>query len=58
MRVRFALALIAFALFAGAASAQEMATEGVFKRHGVVKAVGPRTGALTLSHDDIRASCA
>jgi Cu/Ag efflux protein CusF len=37
-----------------AVEAQEMATEGLFHGHGVVKAVEPRTGALTLAHDDIK----
>lgn len=38
----------------GAAWAQELAVTGIFHGHGIVKAVQPSTGALTLSHDDIR----
>ena len=34
--------------------AQEMATKGIFQGHGIVKAISPGTGALTLSHDDIK----
>ena len=43
-----------FARPAGAALGQESAAKGVFKGHGVVKAVAPITGALTLSHDEIK----
>ena len=43
-----------FALPAGAAVGQETAAKGLFKGHGVVKAVAPATGALTLSHDEIK----
>jgi len=43
-----------FALPAGAALGQETAAKGLFKGHGVVKAVAPATGALTLSHDEIK----
>jgi Cu/Ag efflux protein CusF len=44
-----------FALLAlGVADAQETATRGIFHGHGIVKAVAPKTGALTLSHDDIK----
>ncbi len=45
--------VFALALCCGA-WAQETATEGVFRGHGIVKAVEPGTGALTLSHDDIK----
>jgi Cu/Ag efflux protein CusF len=34
--------------------AQEIATKGIFEGHGIVKAVAPGTGALTLAHDDIK----
>jgi Cu/Ag efflux protein CusF len=37
-----------------ALSAQELATKGIFSGHGVVRAIAPDTGALTLSHDDIK----
>ena len=45
---------VVFALPAAAALGQESAAKGVFKGHGVVKAVAPITGALTLSHDEIK----
>lgn len=51
---RLAIAATTLALSIGAAPAQEAATEGVFYGHGIVKAVQPKTGALTLSHDDIK----
>ena len=37
-----------------AALAQETAATGIFKGRGVVKAVAPTTGALTLSHYEIK----
>jgi Cu/Ag efflux protein CusF len=40
-------------LLAGGAARAEEATSGVFSGHGVVIAVQPRTGALTVKHDDI-----
>jgi Cu/Ag efflux protein CusF len=49
---RLALAL-ALSLGLGRTEAQETAAKGVFAGHGVVRAVQPETGALTLSHDDI-----
>ena len=45
--------LAALGLFAGLAFAQE-ATSGIFAGHGVVEAVAPGTGALTIAHDDIK----
>jgi Cu/Ag efflux protein CusF len=52
LRLAFASAALGLAL--GAASAQETASKGIFEGHGVVKAVAPKTGALTLAHDDIK----
>ena len=54
MRLWIGLALSIFALSTGIASAQETAVEGVFSGRGVVKAVDPASGALTLAHDDIK----
>ena len=51
--LRFALAAALAFGAPGAAFAQETAAKGIFEGHGVVKAVAPGTGALTLSHDDI-----
>jgi Cu/Ag efflux protein CusF len=51
------LALAAIALMLGlcsAAVAQQTANESVFHGHGIVKAVEPGTGAVTLAHDDIK----
>ena len=53
LRLRVAVALSALGLLAGAASAQE-ATSGIFEGHGVVKAVAPGTGWLTIAHDEIK----
>jgi Cu/Ag efflux protein CusF len=50
LKVAFAGAALGIA--SGAALAQE-ATSGVFKGHGIVKAVAPGTGWLTIAHDDI-----
>ena len=50
----FALAPVTLALALGAAAAGEMAASGIFEGHGVVKAIAPGTGALTLAHDDIK----
>ena len=53
-RVRLAIPLIVCGLAAGdAAEVQETGAEGVFYGRGLVKAVEPRTGWLTLAHDDI-----
>ena len=49
---RFAFALAALGLSAGLAFTQE-ATSGVFAGHGVVEAVQPGTGVLTIAHGDI-----
>jgi Cu/Ag efflux protein CusF len=43
-----------FAWVLGVAQAQETATKGIFHSHGIVKAVAPQTGALTVSHDEIK----
>ena len=51
---RLVLALMAVGLAAGAAVAQETAATGIFAGHGVVKAVAPGTGWLTLDHDAIK----
>ena len=53
MRRWLKVALAVAALASGAPSAQE-ATSGVFEGHGIVKAVAPRTGWLTIAHDDIK----
>jgi Cu/Ag efflux protein CusF len=50
LALRFALAPVALALGAGAAG--ETAAQGIFEGHGVVRAIAPGTGALTLAHDD------
>jgi Cu/Ag efflux protein CusF len=54
LALRFALASVALALALGAGAAGEMAAKGIFDGHGVVKAIAPGTGALTLAHDDIK----
>jgi Cu/Ag efflux protein CusF len=51
---RVAVATASFALALGAAAAQETAAKGIFHGHGIVKAVQSGTGALTLSHDEIK----
>ncbi len=55
MRARLwvALALAALGAAPSAGSAKE-ATSGVFSGHGVVKAVQPGTGVLTIAHDEIK----
>jgi protein SCO1/2 len=50
-RLAFALTL---GLAAGVAGAQEMAATGIFSGNGVVKAVAPGTGWLTLDHDAVK----
>jgi Cu/Ag efflux protein CusF len=53
-RLRLALPLIVCALAAGdAAEVQETGAEGIFYGRGLVKAVDPGTGWLTLAHNDI-----
>jgi Cu/Ag efflux protein CusF len=53
-RLRLALPLIVCGLAAGdAAEAQETGAKGVFYGHGLVKAVEPGTGWVTLAHNDI-----
>ena len=54
MRAAAVILAVVFALPAGAALGQESAAKGVFKGHGVVKAVASTTGALTLSHDEMK----
>ncbi|MBV8109073.1 MAG: copper-binding protein [Hyphomicrobiales bacterium] len=44
---------MAAALLAGASFADE-ATSGLFSGHGMVVAVQPGTGALTIKHDEIK----
>jgi Cu/Ag efflux protein CusF len=52
--LRLALPLIVCGLAAGdAAEVQETGAEGLFYGRGLVKAVEPGTGWLTLSHNDI-----
>jgi Cu/Ag efflux protein CusF len=53
-RLRLAIPLIVCGLAAGdAAEVQETGAEGVFYGRGLVKAVEPGTGWLTLAHNDI-----
>ena len=53
-RLRFALPLIVCGLAAvDAAEVQETGAEGLFYGRGLVKAVEPGTGWLTLAHNDI-----
>ncbi|HXZ18278.1 MAG TPA: copper-binding protein [Roseiarcus sp.] len=51
--MRTVLAVLTAALLAGAALAEE-ATSGLFSGHGMVVAVQPGTGALTIKHDEIK----
>jgi Cu/Ag efflux protein CusF len=54
-RLRLALPLIAYGLVPPtAALSQETAQASLFHGRGVVKAIQPGTGALTLDHDDIK----
>jgi Cu/Ag efflux protein CusF len=53
-RLRLVLPLILCGLAAGdAAEVQETGAEGLFYGRGLVKAVQPGTGWLTLAHNDI-----
>jgi Cu/Ag efflux protein CusF len=53
-RLRLSLPFIVCGLAAGdAAEVQETGAEGVFYGRGLVKAVEPGTGWLTLAHNDI-----
>ena len=53
-KLRLALPLIACALASSdAAEVQETGAEGIFYGRGLVKAVEPGTGWLTLAHNDI-----
>ena len=54
MRAVVAILAVALALPASAGQGQEAAATGVFSGHGVVKAVAPGTGWLTLDHDAIK----
>ena len=54
----FAAALAATVILAiWGAGAREIVAKGVVHGHGIVKAIAPGTGALTLSHDGMKASC-
>jgi Cu/Ag efflux protein CusF len=53
-KLRLALPLIVCALASSdAAEVQETAAEGIFYGRGLIKAVEPRTGWLTIAHNDI-----
>jgi Cu/Ag efflux protein CusF len=53
-KLKLALPLIACVLASSdAAEVEETGAEGIFYGRGVVKAVEPRTGWLTLAHNDI-----
>lgn len=54
MATRLTLAAALMTLALAGASADEQASTGFFEGHGVVKAVAPKTGALTIAHDDIK----
>jgi len=54
-RLRLALPLMAFVLVSPAAAlSQEPAQTGLFHGHGIIRAIQPGTGVLTLDHDDIK----
>ena len=53
-RLAVASLTLAFGLAAASADEQEQAASGLFEGRGVVKAVQPATGALTVAHDDIK----
>ena len=54
-RLRFALPLIAWGFVPPTAVlSQETRQASLFHGHGIVKAIQPGTGALTLDHDDIK----
>jgi Cu/Ag efflux protein CusF len=46
--------MVAALSLCSAAAAQQTAQEGVFQGHGVVRAVEPGTGAVTIAHDEIK----
>lgn len=50
----FAAMAAALALCSAAAAQQTTATEGVLRVHGIVKAVEPGSGAVTLAQDEIK----
>ena len=53
-KLRLALPLMACVLASSdAAEVQETGAEGIFFGRGLVKSVEPKTGWLTLAHDDI-----
>jgi Cu/Ag efflux protein CusF len=53
-KLKLALPLMACVLASSdAAEVQETGAEGIFFGHGLVKSVEPKTGWLTLAHDDI-----
>ena len=53
-KLRLALPLMVCVLASSdAAEVQETGAEGIFYGRGLVKAVEPRTGWLTISHNDI-----
>lgn len=47
-------AMAAALALCSAAAAQETAQEGVFRGHGIVRAVESATGAVTIAHDEIK----
>jgi Cu/Ag efflux protein CusF len=47
-------AMVAALALPSAAPAQQTGQEGVFQGHGVVRAVEPGTGAVTIAHDEIK----
>jgi len=49
-----AWAMAALFLAADADVAEETGAEGIFSGHGVVKAIEPETGAVTLDHDAVK----
>jgi Cu/Ag efflux protein CusF len=51
---RLAFALLTLGLAARPAGPHEIAATGIFSGHGVVKAIAPGTGWLTLDHDAIK----
>jgi Cu/Ag efflux protein CusF len=54
-KLRLALPLVTCLLMLStSALSQETAQAGLFRGHGVVRAIQPGTGALTLDHDAIK----
>ena len=54
MRVSIANWILTVVLLTLGPVRAEEATSGVFSGHGIVRAVQPKTGALTIKHDDIK----